>query len=241
MLPSLETMVERLFFSLTPEQRKLLGTLSNLSRREQAMLGPDLICRAETCASAEAAILKACTGLKRQRVDEPPCTELANGTGPAFESIGERAVQHHYITKSALNAIRKRIKCLPESEQEQALICAMRRFCACMQPMSSIVLSGHALQGYPARLIGCAPPGGNPEVYNVAVMIANNVEPMLVRVEPKHFRPAPIERDERDDMHEVIPEDHEAEAWFAERVLVSEMMFRAEKSMGASFGPGRPC
>lgn len=178
--------------------------------------------------------------MEETELEDTPLTKLTKGTGPAFEAFGERAVQHRYITQPALDAIRNRIEILPALEQEDALVCAMRRFCACTQPMSSVVLSGHVLGGFPARLVGCAPPGGTPEVYNVAVMMPDTIEPLLIQVEPKHFRPAPIERDARDDMHERIPADHEAEAWFAERILASEMMFRAEESMGASFGPKRP-
>lgn len=252
MASSSAAMVESLLSSLTLEQCELLCKMSCLPIHEQAMLGPELISRAQ--AGVPVDWRNACQSPKRKRadMDAPALTKLDNGTGPAFEAIGERAVQHRYITQPALDAIRERINCLPAAEQEDALVCAMRRFCACTQPMSSVVLSGHALEGYHARLVGCAPPGGTPEVYNVAVMVAGDGggtcmtssdgggKPLLIQVEPKHFRPAPMERDARDDMHEVIPADHEAEAWFAEKVLVSEMMFRAEAGQGASFGPGRP-
>lgn len=255
---SSDVRVESLLSSLTLEQHKLLCNLSDLSSREQAMLGSEMIrdaCGRVTAAerfdSADDDKRNACR-YKRMRMDEPASSNSIDdtGTGPAFEAIGERAVLHRYITQPALDVIRKRIQELPASEQEDALVCAMRRFCACLQPMSSVVLSGHVLEGLPARLVGCAPPGGSPEVYNVEVMAGGGQAgsplgtglacPLLIRVEPKHFRPAPLESDLRDEMHEAIPADHEAEAWFAERVLVSEMMFRAEKRMGASFGPGRP-
>ena len=77
-------------------------------------------------------------------------------------------------------------------------------------------------------------------MYNVAVLVADDLEPLHIRVQPKHFRPVPLESDARDYLHEMIPADHEADAWFEERVKGSEMMFRMEKHMGASFGPARP-
>jgi len=276
------------FSTLSSHQRKLLSEMSDLSRREQAMLGPDLI----SC--AEQAVTEPGQAVKRKldalvdgtlcavEVPDTSYSKLTAGTGPAFEAIGKRAVLHGYITQPAFDAIRERIEHLPASEQEDALVSAMRRFCACMQPISSVTLSGHLFEGSPARLIGCAPPGypelvepsdnratavltshalsapcvplpptsrpltlcwdsGKPEMYNVAVLVTGVLRPLHICVEPKHFRPAPIELDERDDMHERIPADHEAEAWFAGKVLVYEMMFRCEKNMGASFGPARPC
>ena len=240
-----------LFYSLTSDQRQILATMSTLPIWEQAMLGPELISRAGTdlqCVDAPNACQedshKRTAELgrpdKRKREGVPDMSRLADGTGPAFDAIGERAVQHRYITQGALDAIRERIARLPASEQEHALVCAMRRFCACTQPISDVILSGHSFHGQRARLVGCAPPGGAPEVYNVAVMVAEHLEPLTLRVEPKHFRPIPIESDARDDMHERIPPDHEAEAWFVQKVLTSEIMFRCQKNMGANFGPVRP-
>ena len=229
------------FASLTREQRDILAGMESLSRREQALVGQDLIALAAKSLgeqSADAAVPPT-AGSKRKLVDL--ATVLAiEGTGPALDAIGERAVQHRYITQAALDGIRARIKGLPEAEQEDALVSAMRRFCACMQPIANVILQGHAFEGRPARLVGSAPPGGTPEVYNVAVLVADDLEPLHIRVQPKHFRPVPLERDARDYLHEVIPADHDADAWFEERVKGSEMMFRMEKHMGASFGPARP-
>lgn len=228
------------FASLTREQRDILAGMESLSRREQALVGQDLIALAAKSLgeqSADAAVPPT-AGSKRKLVDL--ATVLAiEGTGPALDAIGERAVQHRYITQAALDGIRARIKGLPEAEQEDALVSAMRRFCACMQPITNVILQGHAFEGRPARLVGSAPPGGTPEVYNVAVL-ADDLEPLHIRVQPKHFRPVPLESDARDYLHEIIPADHEADAWFEERVKGSEMMFRMEKHMGASFGPARP-
>ena len=229
--------------SLTREQRQVLASMEGLSRRDKALVGQDLIslCAKSVGEPAEAKS-EASTGKKRKLRDI--ASELAalpaDGTGPALDAIGERAVQHRYITQAALDGIRARIKGLPEIEQEDALVSAMRRFCACMQPITNVILQGHAFEGCPARLVGSAPPGGTPEVYNVAVLVADNLGPLHIRVQPKHFRPIPLESDARDYLHEIIPADHDADAWFEERVKGSEMMFRMEKHMGASFGPARP-
>ena len=239
------TQCSSLVASLTREQREILASMEGLSRREQALVGQDLIslCATSVGEPTEAKSEASTAGTKR-KLEDIVSSELAappaDGTGPALDAIGERAVQHRYITQAGLDGIRARIKGLPEIEREDALVSAMRRFCACMQPITNVILQGHAFEGCPARLVGSAPPGGTPEVYNVAVLVADDLEPLHIRVQPKHFRPVPLESDARDYLHEVIPADHDADAWFEERVKGSEMMFRMEKHMGASFGPARP-
>lgn len=243
--PSIMAKSASLFASLTREQCDILASMEGLSRREQALVGQDLISLAAKSLRVDESgddDNPPTVGTKRKLVAVAiiPVPVPGEGTGPALDAIGERAVQHRYITQAALDGIRARIKGLPECQQEDALVSAMRRFCACMQPITNVILQGHAFEGRPARLVGSAPPGGTPEVYNVAVLVADDLEPLHIRVQPKHFRPVPLESDARDYLHEMIPADHEADAWFEERVKGSEMMFRMEKHMGASFGPARP-
>ena len=153
------------FASLTREQRDILAGMEGLSRREQALVGQDLIALAAKSLGEQSvdATKPPTVGTKRKLVDLATVLSV-EGTGPALDAIGERAVTHRYITQAALDGIRARIKGLPESEQEDALVSAMRRFCACMQPITNVILQGHAFEGRPARLVGSAPPGGTPEV-----------------------------------------------------------------------------
>ena len=107
---------------------------------------------------------------------------LNEGTGPAFQAFGQRAVDLRYIPQEELDQIATRLSGYSEGEREAAIVVAMRRFLSMGQPMgSSIVLvdcpvrhksaKNIDLNGLPAIIDRNAPPGGKPEVYNVAVQI----------------------------------------------------------------------
>ena len=88
-----------------------------------------------------------------------------------------------------------------------------------------------------ARLDPSSPPGGSPEVYNVMVQLPGDEEPMsIVRVQPKYFRAVALAGDYRDANFEKIPEDHEADAWYAAKLQHYNKM----QLMGICFGPPRP-
>ena len=94
-----------LFATLTRAQREILGGMDALSRREQALVGQDLIALAAKSLldvptpPCDAAAVPP-VGSKRRRVDLSEVSALLiEGTGPAFDAIGERAVQHRYISQ----------------------------------------------------------------------------------------------------------------------------------------------
>ena len=144
-----------------------------------------------------------------------------------------------------------------EEERESETVKAMRRFIACSQPLGDVRLVGcpvrhkaakHVdLNGLQAQMDSMsAMPGGTPERYNVRVKLPaagdddddDDDEPNhLVQVEPKHLRPAPLGECFRDPHHAKIPEDHVADAWWAEK----EEHWQKMQRMGMGrMGPPRP-
>ena len=133
----------------------------------------------------------------------------------------------------------------------------MRRFIAAGQPLTEVRLVGcpvrhktakHVdLNGLKARMdVMSSMPGGTPERYDVNVKLPamgdddddDDDEPChIVVVEPKHLRPAPLSECFRDEYHEKIPEDHMADAWWAEK----EEHWQNMQRMGMGrMGPPRP-
>jgi len=233
------------FNSLTDDQRDMVASMGDLSAQERSELGDALV---------TAAVAAQSTGTTSALED----LKAAGGTGPAFVSFGERAVVHRYISQQQLERIAARLTSYPTFEEREAeTVKAMRRFIAKGQPLYEVRLVGcpvrHKsaptvdLNGLKARMdVMSSMPGGAPERYNVNVKLPaphgddsdDDDEPCHnVVVEPKHLRPCPLAEDFRDDHHAKIPEDHAAEAWWAEK----EEHYRKMQLMGmGGYGPPRP-
>mmetsp|Transcript_21695 Transcript_21695/g.35790 ORF Transcript_21695/g.35790 Transcript_21695/m.35790 type:complete len:284 (-) Transcript_21695:233-1084(-) len=233
------------FNTLTDAQRDMLASMGSMTAQERSELGNALV----ATAVASQSTANASSALENLRA--------AGGTGPAFVSFGERAVVHRYISQQQLERIAVRLTSYPTAEAREAeTVKAMRRFIACRQPLSDVRLVGcpvrHKmapavdLNGLKARMdVMSSMPGGTPERYNVNVKLPadgddsdDGDEPNhIVVVEPKHLRPCPLAEDFRDQYHEKIPEDHAAEAWWAEQ----EEHYQKMQRMGMGFrGPPRP-
>merc|ERR1711924_255815 len=146
------------------------------------------------------------------------------------------AVLFRYMKQAQIGRIAGRLVACKEADtREAAGVAAMRRFLAMTQPLGGDVrVEGLAestyaqdLNGLPAQIDGFAPPGGEPEVYNLRVQLPGDDEPNSVfRVSPKYMRPAPIVDGWpcRDEHHDKIPEDDKADEWYEEQVRKYEQM-----------------
>ena len=249
--PTMIARTRAFFDTLTDAQRDLLVSMSEATAEERSDLGNALI---------SAAVASQTSGNSASALD---ALKADSGTGPAFVAFGERAVVHRYISQQQLERIAARLTSYPTAEEREAeTVKAMRRFIACTQPLSEVRLVGcptrHKmaptvdLNGLKARMDTMSSmPGGTPERYNVGVKLPSGSgggggsdddddddEPShVVQVEPKYLRPCPLAEDPRDQFHAKIPEDHAAEAWWAEQEEHYSMMQRM--GMG-SRGPPRP-
>lgn len=233
------------FNTLTDRQRDILAGMDGMTAQERSEFGNALV----AAATASQSTGGGASGLEGLR--------SAGGTGPAFVAFGERAVLHRYISQQQLERIAARLTSYATAEErESETVKAMRRFIACSQPLSQVRLVGcpvrhkvaeHVdLNGLKARMdLMSAMPGGTPERYNVNVKIPGMDDEddevddpcHIVVVEPKHLRPAPLGECMRDEYHEKIPEDHVADAWWAEKEEHWQQMQRM--GMGR-MGPPRP-
>jgi len=235
------------FSTLTDAQRDMLAGMGSMTPQERSEFGVALVAAATAWQDTGGGV----SGLEGLRA--------AGGTGPAFVAFGERAVTHRYISQQQLERIAARLTSYSTAdEREHETVKAMRRFIAASQPLTEVRLVGcpvrhkaakHVdLNGLQARMdVMSAMPGGTPERYNVNVKLPSagggddsdeDDEPChIVVVEPKHLRPAPLDECSRDQFHEKIPEDHVADAWWAEK----EQHWQSMQRMGMGrMGPPRP-
>jgi len=177
-----------------------------------------------------------------------PKRKLDTGTGPALQAFGALAVKFGYIPQFELDRIYARLGSIDsDHEREAATVAALRRFICKMQPLGLDVElvgcptrhkegPGIDLNGLPASVDPSAPPGGTPEVYNVAVQLPEDDEPRsIVCVEPKYLRPSTSAT--RDERAEKVPEDHQADAWYEALIAHHE---KHASMFGSKFGPARP-
>ena len=228
----------RAFFdSLSNEQRQTLADMRALTDDERSAFVSFLISEAVgQCAGVPDAAL----ARRKRRLDE--------GTGPAFLAFARRALEFEYISSQEHERVTARLSALPEEQREEAVVRAMRRFIAGMQPLGDNVVlvdcpvrheshPGLDLNGIRVRCEGL--PGGSPERYNVTIPIkgemgkevrglglheSDDEASMLLEaeVEPRYMRPAPVQHGCRDEQSHPIPEDQAAEAWFEKEVALYE-------------------
>ena len=255
-MPTMRPQALAFFNTLTDAQRDMLAGMSGLTENERSELGRALV-EAAIASQSSAAMA---SGLEKLRA--------AGGTGPTFVAFGERAVVHRYMSQQQLERVAARLTSYPTAEEREAeTVKAMRRFIACGQPLFEVRLvdcpvrhkraPSIDLNGLKARMdLHRLMPGGTPERYNVGVKLPSSGgggggssddddddddddDPNCVlQVEPRHLRPCPLSEDYRDEHAEKIPEDHFAEAWWAEM----EERYAQRQRMGlGNFGPPRPC
>ena len=228
-----ESTIAQVFFdSLSNTQREQLATMKNMSEEEHSALGKFLV----------SASVEHCTPMPSST--KVKLSEDEGGTGPALAAFCERALAFKYITRPEHDRIIARISGIATAEErEAAAVAAMRRFVANTQPLGRMMLVDcpvrHKrypdvdLNGIIVHTEGL--PGGTPERYNVTVPLKQGKKgkmrgfkpkqdddeaevSLLVQVQPRYMRPIPIEHDYSDECHDIIPEDHMADAWFNEEV-----------------------
>ena len=238
---ALEAKVQAFFHSLNEPQRKILASLSD-EPENIPKLGEKLVAKAKKSMSPASSL--GGTGCVLATIKE------GGGTGHAFLAFSERAVDLGYLTRQQRDTIAARIARIQDAgAREAALVAAMRRFLSTGQPLGGNMrvtsdcnrvknIAGifYDLNGESLDIDGFAPPGGNPERYNVCLDVGDGCRAVL-QIEPKHLRPGPLDEDEWDEYHEPIPEDHKADEWWEEVLQRYEHLCAAGM---ASFGAPRP-
>jgi hypothetical protein len=174
----------------------------------------------------------------------------AGTTGPAFSAFGQRAVALNYMTQEQLDQVAQRLVDTDDDQREAAVVEAMRRFIALNQPLSNNMrLKGFhikSLNGLPVRCYTNAPPGGTPEVYNIAIRLPGELEEWLdLRVNPRYLRPGKHAASPDPYASRIPADGRAANLWFKKVVADFESMERLKKELftpkvHAKFGPVRP-
>ena len=162
---------EAFFKTLSESQRAKLAALASVSEAEQFEVG-------------KALVAAAVRSLAKPEGNPLDALGAAGGTGPALVAFGQRAVRHRYITQDQLDRLASRI--VSSDDVEAEAVAGIRRFIACMQPLMDVVLVGCPTRhkscprvdpnGRRAVMNSNAPPGGNPERYNVARELSDRVD-----------------------------------------------------------------
>ena len=242
---ALEAKVEAFFYSLNEPQRKILASLSD-EPENIPKLGEKLVAKAKKSMSPASSL--GGSGVVLGSIEE------GGGTGPAFVAFAQRAVDLGYLTRQQRDTIAARIARFQDaSAREAALVAAMRRFLSTGQPLGlnmriasdcnrvfkNIAGNFYDLNGKSLDIDSFAPPGGDPERYNVCLDVGDGCRAVL-QIEPKHLRPGPLDEDEWDEYHEPIPEDHKADEWWIEVLLRHEHLVATGMAAFAAPRPSGP-
>ena len=246
------------FNTLTDAQRDMLASMSGLTENERSELGDALV---------EAAIASQSSGDAKSGLEKLRAAGGTGPAFVAFgeRAVVHRYVSQQQLERIAARLMSYPTADEREAETVKAMrrfIASDQplfevRLVDC--PVRHKRAPKVDLNGLKARMdVMSSMPGGTPERYNVAVKLPSSGgggggggsddedddddddddEPnCVVQVEPRHLRPCPLSEDCRDEMAEKIPEDHAAEAWWAEK---EERYAQMQRVGLGNYGPPRP-
>eukprot|EP00951_Prasinocladus_malaysianus_P002821 scaffold20031_cov28-Prasinocladus_malaysianus.AAC.1 len=236
-----------LFDSLNETQRKLIVKLSENPKR----LGTTLVEKAKK-------MEEPARGLGGSEAVQD-ALEAGTESGAAFVAFGKRAVKLRYLSQEQLDAVVVRLVGVEDPEErELETVKAMRRFLSTPQPMGVNIRvqpncktftkklkngkeETYDLNGMELNIDGFAPPGGDPERYNVVCEEDEDGCQAVLEIEPKYLRPCPPEEcDGPDEYADEIPEDHKADEWWAGVLAHHKKCELISRFSGQKFGPSRP-